>query len=97
MLPAMDLSFTLKPRGGRRSRNWVVSLADIKAAADTHRPNGVHISAAGVLRGQDETPDAVHVLACNIVPENNGLIDTVTLQGSFNPVVARQLMVGKIR
>lgn len=93
----MDLSFSLTPHRVARRSNWAVSLADIKAAADSHRYDGVHLTAGGVLRGQENTPDLVHVLACNIMPESNGLIDAVALGGSFNPAVARQLMVGKTR
>ena len=92
----MDLSFTLTPRGERRLPDWAVSLADIKAAADTHRSDNAGIAAADDLRGQDETSDKVHVLARKIMPEADGPIDTVALGGSFNPLVARQLMVGKI-
>ena len=93
----MDLSFTLKSRDGARAPEWVVSLADIKAAADIHRPDNGGIAAEGVLRGRENAPDKVHVLACNIMPAGGGVIDTVSLGGSFNPVVAQQLMVGATR
>jgi hypothetical protein len=92
----MDLSFTLTPRGENRLPKWAVSLADIKAAAEERRYHNAPVSASGFLRGQDDGLDAIHVLACNVTTATNGLIDTVTLGGSFNPLVARQLMVGKI-
>lgn len=53
--------------------------------------------AEGFLRGQDHGPDPVHILACAIMPEGDGLIEPVVLGGSFNPAVAHQLMVGKRR
>lgn len=93
----MDLSFSLIPRGRPRLSGWSVSLADIRAAADAHRFGGASDKAGAILRGQDEAPDTVHVLACNIMPSESGLIDTASLGGSFNPLVAHQLMVGKIR
>ena len=88
----MDMSFTLKPQ--RRASHWVVSLADIKTAADQQRTVACG-TVADILRGQDGELDPVHVLACIIMPETDGLIDTVALGGSFNPLVAQQLMVGK--
>ena len=92
----MDLSFTLKPRGEGQSRNWIVSLADIRAAADTHRKDQMRVTVSAVPGKESATPDTVHALACNIVPEREGGTDNITLCGSFNPLVARQLMVGKI-
>jgi hypothetical protein len=88
----MDMSFALKPR--RPASRWVVSLADIKVAADRQRTNACG-TITDFLRGQDGESDPIHVLACTIMPETDGLIDTVTLSGSFNPLVAHQLMVGK--
>ncbi len=93
----MDLSFTLTPRGENRLPKWAVSLADIKAAAEERRYHNAPLSVSGSLRGQDDGLDEIHVLARKITPETNGMIDTVTLGGSFNPLVARQLMVGNIR
>jgi len=93
----MDLSFTLKSPDGAKLPKWVVSLADIKAAADIHRPDNGGVWVGGILRGQENAPDKVHVLACNIMPAGDGVIDTASLGGSFNPVVAQQLMVGTTR
>lgn len=53
--------------------------------------------AEGFLRGQENGPDPVYILACAIMLEDNGQIETVVLGGSFNPAVAHQLMVGKRR
>lgn len=92
----MDQSFSLNPHGSARVSDRAVTLADIKAAADERREILAHCVTAGFLRGQEEEPDLVHILACNIVPDGGGLIDTVSLSGSFNPLVARQLMVGTI-
>lgn len=89
----MDLSFTLKPRGGKP--DWVASLADIKAAAEQHRAIGVGGNAGDILRGQDLESDLVRALVHAIAPVPGGLIETVPLGGSFNPHVARQLLVGK--
>lgn len=91
----MDLSFTLKRRTNKPE--WRVSISDIKAAADQRR---CKVSFCGTpvadgLRGQAPSSDAVHALACAITPETSGLIDTVTLGGSFNPGVAYRLKVGK--
>ncbi|MGD9810944.1 MAG: hypothetical protein AB7U35_06360 [Sphingobium sp.] len=91
----MDLSFTLTPRGTSRLPKWAVSLADIKAAAEIHRYGGGGIAVEGVLRGQVEEPDKVQLLACKIMSGGDGSIDAVSLGGSFNPLVARQLMVGE--
>lgn len=89
----MDMSFTLKPRG--RAAPWVASLADIEAAAEQHRDISACGTAVDFLRGQDCTSDLVHALACVVAPETRGLIDAVILGGSFNPSIARQLLVGK--
>ncbi len=93
----MDLSFALSPAGAARSPFEAVSLADIRAAASARRTLCGRAIAEGFLRGQDNIPDTVHILACAIMPEGNGLIETVALGGSFNPAVAHQLMVGKRR
>jgi len=89
----MDLSFTLKPRG--RATRWVASLADIEAAAERRRDISACGTAVDFLRGQDSESGLVHALAHVAAPETRGLIDTVILGGSFNPSIARQLLVGK--
>lgn len=90
----MDLSFSLKRR--TKKPEWRVSISDIKAAAEQRRCKvSFCTKAADGLRGQASSSDLVHALACAITPENNGLIDTVTLGGSFNPSVAYRLKVGK--
>lgn len=87
----MDMSFTFKPQ--RRASHWVVSLADIKTVADERRI--ACKTTMDFLRGQDEGCDPVRALACVITLEPGGMVDAVTLGGSFNPLVAQQLMVGK--
>ena len=91
----MDLSFSFAPHGG--APDWVVSFADIKAIAHAKRTTdyGANASVQRVLRGQGDTFDHVHILARAIAQENSGLIDAAMLEGSFNPVVAHQLLVGK--
>lgn len=93
----MDMSFALSPAGSARSPFEAVSLADIRAAAVARRTLCGRAIAEGFLRGQDNRPDTVHILACAIMPGNDALIDSVVLGGSFNPAVAHQLMVGKRR
>jgi len=93
----MDLSFALSSPGSARWPARSVSLADIRAAAAERRALCGRAIAAGFLRGQEEEPDSVHILACAIMPGGDGLIETVALGGSFNPAVAHQLMVGKRR
>jgi hypothetical protein len=75
------------------------TLADILAAAHEHRIDigSGAIQTTGDLRGQDETPDRVHVLARLVASSSCGMIEAATLAGSFNPQVAQQLMVGKRR
>ncbi len=72
-------------------------MADITAAAAQRRASCGRAVVEGFLRGQEHGPDPVYILACAIMPEGDGLIDTVVLGGSFNPAVAHQLMVGKRR
>ncbi len=93
----MDMSFALSPAGSARSSFEAVSMADIRAAALARRTLCGRAIAEGVLRGQEQAPDTVHILACAIMPGGDGLIETVVLGGSFNPAVAHQLMVGKRR
>ena len=93
----MDLSFTLSPPSSARQPLRVASMADIMVAAEKRRALCGRAIAEGFLRGQEYGPDPVHILACAIMLEGDGLIDTVALGGSFNPAVAHQLMVGKRR
>jgi len=91
----MDLSFTLNPRETRRARKWVASLADIRASAAERRISAKRRVEASLPGGQENEADWVHILACTITPRGDGWVDAVALSGSFNPRVARQLMVGK--
>ncbi len=92
----MDLGFSLKSNGWTRLTR--VSLSDIKAAADRRRPDSVaerfaeRVSAG---KGGQQAVDWVHVLASMLVPDQPDPIDETLLGGSFNPAVARQLMVGE--
>lgn len=91
------MSFALSPLVSVRVPTKAASLADITAAAVVRRALCGRAIAEGFLRGQGIGPDAIHALACTIMPGDDGLIDTVVLGGSFNPAVAHQLMVGKRR
>jgi len=92
----MDLGFSLKSNGWTRLAR--VSLGDLKAAADQRRLDSVaERFAEGLPAGKDgrQAVDWVHVLACILVPDQGDPIDETPLGGSFNPAVARQLMVGE--
>lgn len=92
----MDLSFSLKAQGWARFGG--VSLADIKAVADQRRMDSVAGQSGGDrLAGNDRLEGAgwVHILAHRIAPGHGGPVDATPLGGSFNPRVARQLMVGE--
>lgn len=89
----MDLSFTLEP--SRRAPHWGVSLEDIKAAADQRRSGGECGDTGEEAPIRRETGDLVHILACRLVTGSAGFADTEILGGSFNPLIARQLMVGE--
>ncbi|MCI1271536.1 MAG: hypothetical protein LKM31_14265 [Sphingobium sp.] len=93
----MDMSFALNAPGSARLPRQAVSMDDIRAAATKRRALCGRVIAASFLRGQDDGLDLIHILACAIMLEGDGLIDTVALGGSFNPAVAHQLMVGKRR
>ncbi len=88
----MDLSFTFEP--SRQIPERDVSLADIRALADLRRLD----SDRGTVREKTsgERPDLVHILACRLVPDAGGSEDMEILGGSFNPLIARQLMVGEL-
>ncbi|GLT01734.1 hypothetical protein GCM10007897_31320 [Sphingobium jiangsuense] len=91
----MDLGFSLSPCGWAPFER--VSFADIKAAADQRRlGNASGWFAEGLPVGKDrqQAVDWVHILACAIAPGHCGPVDAAPLGGSFNPAVARQLMVG---
>ena len=93
----MDMSFVLMQHG--KPVGMAATLADILAAAQTHRMSLPAASAPvdEVLRGQDGTPDPVHILAHLVAPPHGDLIEVARLAGSFNPLIAQQLMVGKRR
>jgi hypothetical protein len=93
----VDMNFA--PFNNASPAGNAVTLADILAAAQAHRiviapAATTHI---GDLRGQDETPDCVNILARLVASSSCGMIDAANLEGSFNPIVAQQLMVGKRR
>lgn len=92
----MDLSFSLKSQGWARFGG--VSLADIKAAADQRRVDCVAGQSGGDRPAGNvrlEGAGWVHILARSIAPDLRGPADAAPLGGSFNPHVARQLMVGE--
>jgi hypothetical protein len=96
----MDLSFlrtgglkpAVKPAGRRRVPVWPL-LRAASAAAQAASPTAQAV--AGVLRGQDAAGDWVQELADILAPRSGGDIDAVGLSGSFNPLVASRLRVGK--
>jgi len=90
----MDLSFTLEP--SRPLPNRDVTLADIKALADRRRLDSDRGAAQERASIPDERADSVHILACRLVPDAAGFVETESLGGSFNALVARQLMVGEV-
>lgn len=88
----LKASFT-KPAGLRRVPVWP-SLRAASAAAQAASPTALAI--AGVLRGQEEVAgDWVQELAGIFAPRSGGGIDAAGLAGSFNPLVASRLKVGK--
>lgn len=90
------MSFTLMPHSKAPAKG--ASLDDIFATATTRRGMSPSFRClAAILRGQDEEYDSLHALAQLVASGTGGLIETASLAGSFNPVVARQLSVGKIR
>lgn len=90
----MDLSFTLRSRG--RAPGWVVSLADIRAAADRWRFIGTRQPPPDPFRWLEDEPGRVHVLACLLASNASDSAAAAALGGSFNPRVAYRLMVGEI-
>ncbi|MGE4429665.1 MAG: hypothetical protein AB7E05_02865 [Sphingobium sp.] len=73
-------------------------MADIKAAADQRRVDSATGQSGGDrLEGNDrlEGADWVHILARRIAPGHDGPAGAAPVGGSFNPHVARQLMVGE--
>lgn len=92
--PAMDLSFTLRSRG--RAPDWVVSLADIRAAADRWRTIGTWRPVPDPMRPTDDGVDRVRLLADRLVTGRVEIADAAALGGSFNLRIAYRLMVGGI-
>lgn len=91
------MSFAMTKPEGRRS--VVATLADIVAAARLHRlgPAGAALGASFPRGRGDARNDPVLALAHLLAPSRGGLIDAASLAGSFHPLVARQIMVGKRR
>jgi len=50
---------------------------------------------ASFLRGQERQDDTIHVLAQMFGPRTGSVIDAACLAGSFNPLLARHLTVGR--
>ena len=97
----MDLSFLrtgglkpsfVKPSGRRRVPVWP-SLRAASAAAQAASPTAQAV--AGVLRGQEVEGDWIQELADILAPRSGGEIEAVGLAGSFNPLIANRLRVGK--
>ena len=93
----MDLSVTLSPHQSAPMPSGVASLADLFAAAEERRGVGANRMVESTLWGQNSDRDMTYVLARALVPGNGGRVGAVLLGGSFNPAIARQLMVGEIR
>lgn len=92
----MDLSFTLNPREDGWVPKWAASWADIKASAENRRRISADIRATSPSENErEEEIDMIHVLACAMMSESVGNAGVATLGGSFNPQVARRLMVGE--
>lgn len=90
----MDLSFTLE--SSQRLPHWGVSLDDIMAVADRRRLDSARGEAgAKPLSMEKGAGDLVHILACRLVLDTTGFAETERLGGSFNPLIAHQLMVGE--
>jgi hypothetical protein len=96
----MDLGFSFKDVGDStrsgvametRLPDWIALLARVGGAADKEPAAGPHLAD---LRGQINRSGPVHALVRLFAPENGGVIETASLDGSFNPAVARHLMVG---
>ncbi|MEO8722295.1 MAG: hypothetical protein ABI395_02060 [Sphingobium sp.] len=90
------MSFVLIPRSTATAE--AATLDDIFATATARRGTSPSFRClAAILRGQDEEYDSLHALAQLVASGTGGLIETASLAGSFNPVIAKQLSVGKIR
>ena len=75
---------------------WTADLSVLLAASAAQQaasPTAQRL--ASFLRGQDGKDDKVDVLAALFAAGTRGVIDTTCLAGSFNPVVARQQVVGQ--
>ena len=98
----MDLSFIrtgLVARGlgppNRMVRPVLPFLLAAAGAAQAASPTARAI--ANVLRGQDRGGDWVQALAHMFAPVAGGMIDAERLGGSFHPLMARRLAVGRER
>lgn len=92
---AMDLSFALnKPE---RTAQTAVTMADIIATAAVRREAfSRELDLVAILRGQEEAEDSVQALARLLVADACGPVETASLGGSFNPLVAGQNGVGDV-
>lgn len=97
----MDLSFlrtgglnpaNARPLGRTRVPVWPFLRA---ACAAQQAASPTAQAVAGVLRGQDGTEDWIQELAGIFAPRSGGMIEAVRLAGSFNPLIANRLAVGK--
>jgi hypothetical protein len=90
----MDMSFSLmRPAANAPA---ALTMADFAAESDARREMiPAMVGLAAILRGQDTGIDHVSMLARLVVSGSRGVIDAAKLGGSFNPLVAHHLMVGK--
>lgn len=97
----MDLGFQrsgglrpigIRPAGRSRAPAWPF-LRAAAAAAQAGSPTAVMLT--GMLRGQHDAGDWIQELAQIFAPDSDGMIDAVRLAGSFNPLVASRLLVGR--
>ncbi len=98
----MDLSFSrmlaLKASGALPPGSvWTADLPVLLAASAAQQAaSPTAQKMASYLRGRDGKDDRVDVLAAMFgAGSNRGVIDATCLAGSFNPVVAKQQMVGR--
>lgn len=97
----MDLSFSriAAPKGSAALPADAVRPVELSvllaasAAQQAASPTGQCM--ISFLRGQDREDDRVHVLARIFGARTMGAIDANCLAGSFNPRVAKELMVGQ--
>jgi len=98
----MDLSFLQRARFSAAGlvpikRTLGPDLAELVAAAAAHQsasPTARILSI--VLADEGGAEEQVHGLARLLAPRRFGTAGAANLAGSFNPLIARQLMVGQV-